>query len=83
MAEYIERKAAKKVLAFGVGVTAANALDKIPADDVVKVVHGRWEDTGIDELDLIYGGWKCSACGYIFCGNKTNFCPDCGAKMEG
>ena len=37
MAEYIERKAAKKVLAFGVGVTAANALDKIPAADVVEV----------------------------------------------
>lgn len=83
MDEYIEREAAKKVLAFGVGVTAANALDKIPASDVAPVVHGRWEDTGIDELDLIYGGWKCSACGYIFCGNKTNFCPDCGAKMEG
>lgn len=53
------------------------------AADVAKVVHGRWEDTGIDELDLVYGGWKCSVCGYIFCGNKTNFCPDCGAKMEG
>lgn len=36
MDEYIEREAAKKVLAFGVGVTAANALDKIPAADVVE-----------------------------------------------
>ena len=44
MAEYIEREAAKKVLAFGVGVTAANALDKIPTADVVEVVHGRRKD---------------------------------------
>jgi hypothetical protein len=37
MATYIEREAAKKILSFGVGVSAAVALDKVPAADVVAV----------------------------------------------
>lgn len=45
--------------------------------------EGEWIDTGDFELDNIYSGWKCSLCGYIFCGNKTNFCSNCGAKMKG
>lgn len=44
---------------------------------------GEWIDTGDFELDNIYSGWKCSLCGHIFCGNKTNFCSNCGAKMKG
>ena len=85
MDEYIKREEAINAVrhAWAKGLEPTQYIEAIPAADVVEVVHGRWEDTGIDELDLIYGGWKCSACGYIFCGNKTNFCPDCGAKMEG
>lgn len=45
--------------------------------------EGEWIDTGDFELDNIYSGWKCSHCGYIFCGSKTNYCPECGAKMKG
>ena len=44
---------------------------------------GEWVDTGDFELDNIYSGWKCSLCGHIFCGNKTNYCSGCGAKMGG
>lgn len=50
--------------------------------DLQEVKHGEWKDTGIDELDLIYSGWKCSECGYIYCGDKSNYCPNCGAKMK-
>lgn len=58
-------------------------VEKMPAADVAPVVHGRWTDTGNEILDNIYAGWKCSLCGYIFCGDNTNFCPNCGAKMDG
>ena len=48
-----------------------------------KQSEGEWVDTGDFELDNIYSGWKCSLCGHIFCGNKTNYCSNCGAKMGG
>ena len=48
-----------------------------------KQSEGEWVDTGDFELDNIYSGWKCSLCGHIFCGNKTNYCSNCGAKMKG
>ena len=47
-----------------------------------KQSEGEWIATGIFELDNIYSGWKCSVCGYIFCWNKTNYCPNCGARMR-
>ena len=56
-------------------------VDKIPSADVAPVRHGRWEKA--ENLKP-----KCSACGeyhlyawpdYI----KCNYCPNCGAKMDG
>lgn len=54
------------------------------ADNVVEVVYGEWTLIG-------YGNgrplrWKCSACGYETLdavNGDTNFCPNCGAKMDG
>lgn len=90
MAEYIERNTAKSFLGFGVGtiVSAAEALDQVPAADVAPVVHGRW----------IRPHWKnnnyccdCSECGgeamhrdYQWHKNGVYpICPNCGAKMDG
>jgi len=82
--EYIEREVAKKVLRFGVGATAAEALDKAPAADVAPVVHGRWEENE--------HGYVCSECrdcfldGY-YMNEETlaahKYCSNCGAKMDG
>ena len=91
MAEYIEREAAigfvKNLTPHMDGWTTLNAvevsLQNTPAADVVEVRHGEWVDTGILELDTIYGGWKCSLCGDIVCGSKPNYCGNCGAKMDG
>ena len=56
-----------------------------PTVDAVEVVHGRWIPTykvntwiGICEID----GYICSECGR---GSivKGNYCPNCGAKMDG
>lgn len=53
------------------------------AVDAVPVVHGRW----IHDGHRIEGGidWcHCSECGKSdnFCA-RTNYCPNCGAKMDG
>ena len=88
MAEYIDREAAKKVLAFGVGVTAANALDNVPAADVAPVVHGRWTEKQNTIYDSTWGEdvhwftYICSECEQEAM-NDFSFCPNCGARMDG
>lgn len=58
------------------------AIDSIPAADVAPVVHGRWEN----------GNPICPVCGEdkfkdldadIWCDWQPDFCPNCGAKMDG
>ncbi len=58
-----------------------------PTVDAVEVVHGRWEK--IDDFDGEFH-WRCSACGveWFFYEegpqeNGCNYCPRCGAKMDG
>ena len=56
------------------------AILKIQAADVDPVRHGRWLPT----TKWWQGGsaWKqCSECGILHLG-KSNFCPNCGAKMD-
>lgn len=52
---------------------AINAVEEVNAVDAAPVVHGRWTD---DEC--------CSECGqYVYQGEMRNYCPCCGAKMDG
>jgi uncharacterized OB-fold protein len=46
-------------------------IKHLPAVDAVEVVHANWEN-----------GMKCSECGQIDW-TKPNYCPNCGAKMDG
>ena len=60
-------------------------LKEAPTVDAVEVVHGRWI-MGVDEGDYEYG--TCSVCGYneynaFCCLLPHNYCPNCGAKMDG
>ena len=69
-------------------VCQENSCSSCKAKQIIGVGYrkqsvGEWVDTGDFELDNIYSGWKCSLCGHIFCGNKTNYCSNCGAKMKG
>ena len=57
-------------------------VEHAPTIDAEPVRHGEWTDTGIEELDLIYSGYKCSQCGFILCGDHTKYCPGCGTKMD-
>lgn len=59
-------------------------LDRIPAADVTPVVHGQWikDDFLSDDVN---NAEKCSQCGELigWFGNLPNYCPNCGAKMDG
>lgn len=85
MDEYIEREA---VLArkHG-GVVDVADIKNIPAADVAPVVKSEWEILTDD-----YGNerMRCKRCGEEFydgdndtVDTKHNFCPNCGARMEG
>lgn len=95
MAEYIKREAAVKAVEkygltngvvwgrhTGLAICIASEIADIPAADVAPVVHGRWEP----------GNPICPVCGGdkfkdldadIWCDWLPDFCPNCGAKMDG
>lgn len=78
-AEYIDREKAKRLLHIEYAYAAEQLLDEIPADDVAPVVHGRWVPFHSEAAgDIQY----CSACEIGF-DAKTDYCPHCGAKMDG
>ena len=83
MTEYIEREAVLKEAESRImwGASAAAVYELIrdaPAADVATVRHGRWIASH-DEF------CSCSICKYpVYVGwNQTNYCPNCGAKMDG
>lgn len=54
---------------------------KIPAEEVAPVVHGKWEPTKYPFMNECE---DCSNCGYrTVYGHGFNYCPSCGAKMDG
>ena len=59
------------------------AIMDAPTVDAVEVVHGQFEL--IEKAGLDY--WCCSACQAIIATHwfdlKHNYCPNCGAKMDG
>lgn len=69
------------------------ALLGIPSADVVPVVHGRWEPY-FEEVEIYNAGgvaerkqtgWICGRCKSVESITryyKTNYCPNCGAKMD-
>jgi rubrerythrin len=57
---------------------------KAPTVDAVEVVHGRWEKVKQDLGDGITTyRFGCSECGYLKNTLTGNYCPNCGAKMDG
>lgn len=87
MAEYIEREAAIESLPVAWD-SAINALRNMPAADVAPVVHGRWIHSRYENCSEQFELVKCSQCDheayamafYVHCGN---YCPNCGARMDG
>lgn len=86
--EYIPRKAALK--AIYTSTAPALEVKAMPAADVVEVRHGRW----IDKTWTTEDDWSCYNHHVVICSvcnkqfdyvinEKSNFCPSCGAKMDG
>ena len=59
-----------------------NLIEKTTTADVVEVKHGEWIVVGRTKgMSAIL---KCSYCGRVRKGHgRSNYCPDCGAKMDG
>lgn len=60
----------------------------IPAADVAPVVHGRWDDSGRYTFPGGSTAVRCTNCGCALTEseyhlNNWNYCPVCGAKMDG
>ena len=94
MDEYIEREAAYKTIMSDPPDAHypkwyADKILAIPAADVAPVRHGRWDNIPntymcVAGKDGSYHGnaTSCSVCNEINPNAyKTNYCPNCGAKM--
>ena len=89
MAEYIEREAAIKELMNDapeqVGYSREDAVDCIcymDAADVAPVRHGRWEEAS-DGDGIVCPFCRTDFCTIIYDTEHFNYCPNCGAKMDG
>lgn len=63
-------------------------IKSVPAADVVPVVHGRWDDSGRYTFPSGATAVRCTNCGCALTEseyrlNNWNYCPVCGAKMDG
>lgn len=89
MDEYIEREAAIRVVNEQSSLTMTrsgliDSISKLPAADVAPVRHGLWVHEHISEG---YAWVMCSECEAvihkILINKRLNYCPNCGAKMDG
>nr|DAY80774.1 MAG TPA: hydrogenase/urease nickel incorporation protein [Caudoviricetes sp.] len=90
MTEYIEREAAEDAVgeAYLKGLNPLWELRDVPAADVAPVVHGRWDDSGRYTFPSGNAAVRCTNCGCALTEseyhlNNWNYCPVCGAKMDG
>lgn len=90
MDEYIDKEAFKhKYLCCGyLEEISENEFDNFPAADVAPVVHGYWDNSGRCKFFDGHIAIRCSICGASITEKEYknfvwNFCPVCGAKMDG
>ena len=76
----------KLLMLYGLNYAIITVENTLPAD-VQPVQHGRWI---LEDKDYVDDTYICSACGYEFIitagdleSNELNYCPRCGAKMDG
>ena len=67
---------------------AVSTVEEFLSADVVPVVHGRWDDSGRYTFPGGSTAVRCTNCGCALTEseyrlNNWNYCPVCGAKMDG
>ena len=62
------------------GIDVVRYLNTLPTVDAVEVVHGRWIYEPV-EFSIVKD-IRCSVC-RRYVEVPENYCPDCGAKMDG
>ena len=87
MAEYIERETIKAAMIhYGFkspDMTVTEFVeDELPAADVAPVRHGQWIEKEKYNFGIMY---DCSLCEdrILDNGHHWNYCPNCGARMDG
>ena len=83
--EDIEQKIQDGLNNLVLGHDAIEVLGMIyvmPAADVAPVRHGRWLGSKHKIFSNTYD-YVCSKCGCDYALAKYNYCPNCGAKMDG
>ena len=86
MAEYIEREATIEFIKQNTphfdGQTTMECVERsiryAPTSDVAEVKHGEWKC-----LEQEIGLFACSLCEHRILRAECNYCPNCGAKMDG
>ena len=58
-------------------------VDEQPTIDAVPVVHGEWILSHEDVDGSPFTGERCSICDWWKSMGVYNYCPNCGAKMDG
>ena len=80
-------KAAQRIYSDPVLLHAIkNVLDSTEAIEAAPVVHGRWEVHAHPYIKPRQDGWICTSCSFVtedIANGDTNYCPNCGARMDG
>lgn len=91
MTDYIKREYVMREILEEYGIDTDNEdVDMIfdmvinaPSYDVVPVRHGRWvESFKVNAPPTLRSRWTCSWCGNVQTYGITDYCPNCGAKMD-
>lgn len=82
MAEYLEKEAFKSWMKENITENSMilTAIDYAPSADAEPVVHGRWITHYRSGTPVAEG--YVSTCCDIWNNRKSDYCPNCGAKME-
>lgn len=90
MVEYINKEAVRDALyeADAILMSGLKILNQFPAADVALVRHGNWDSSGKYEFANGELAIRCSECGCSLRQDEYkayhwNYCPVCGAKMDG
>jgi hypothetical protein len=83
MGEYIKREAVIDLITrrYENPEICTQEINSIPAADVAPVVHGRWV-THYRSGTTVAEGYVSTCCD-MWNNRKNNYCPACGAKMDG